>query len=136
MPYEPRKISFIGRWELNGGTAKVYHIAHRDGQPGEGLLEAARATAERVFPDAYGFIGIHEGNGATVLFVDWWADENELHHRLFILDDVFREAAKDEFTACVWDLQVICHERESWVRHVMDRSDIEGYLQDTIEGLR
>lgn len=31
-----------------------------------------------------GFLGVHDGRGADFVFIDWWAEENELHHHLYM----------------------------------------------------
>jgi hypothetical protein len=61
--------------------------------------------------------------GANFVFVDWWADENELHHHVFISssDDPLslKEKTRNGPAACVWDLGVLAHEREAWVDTVL-----------------
>jgi hypothetical protein len=86
-----------------------------------------------------GFVGIHEGKTGNFVFVDWWADENELHHHVYV--STSEEPNELEYmtpsglTACVWDLFLIGHERDSWVNHILKQSanpDIEGYLKATV----
>src|SRR5687767_15279367 len=33
--------------------------------------------------DLVGFLCAHDGRGGCFAFVDWWADENELHHLMY-----------------------------------------------------
>jgi hypothetical protein len=35
---------------------------------------------------------------------------------------------------CVWELEVTDHERRAWLRHVLQRGDLEAYVADTFEG--
>jgi len=60
------------------------------------------------------FLGIHDGFDACFVLRDWWADENGLHHHMFIAtaDDrgALGECTGAAFIACVWDLVVICRE--------------------------
>jgi hypothetical protein len=91
-PYAPRPIRFLGLWENAGWRMKVYGIAYRRSLPRADLIEAAQTIALGCLPQpaitdqryGVGFIGIHDGRGASFVFIDWFADENELHHHVFI----------------------------------------------------
>lgn len=64
--------------------------------------------------------------------VDWWVDENKLHHRLFI---DFERAPHDALTACVWDIAVMAFERDAWVEHMLRApppGDLDRYLAATL----
>jgi hypothetical protein len=66
---------------------KKYTIAYRREAARPDLIEAAEAVAADTLPtpaiaptrDGVGFLGIHDGRGAGLVFVDWWEQENELH---------------------------------------------------------
>ena len=48
-----------------------------------------------------------------------------------------RPATPEDPIACVWDLSVIAHEREAWIRHMLAKPsgvDAEGYLGDAFSG--
>jgi hypothetical protein len=44
-----------------------------------------RLPQRAITPSRYGagFLRIHVGCGANFVFVDWWAEEKELHHHVF-----------------------------------------------------
>lgn len=148
-PYEPRPVTNLGRHEAGGWRLKVYGIAHRRPRPRPELVAAARRLARSVLPrpalgggrHGVGFLGIHDGRGACFVFVDWWADENELHHRVFIAPgdrpiDLVDHTASGP-AACVWDLAVLAHERQAWVDTVLANPtgpDVEAYLDRILEG--
>ena len=86
-----------------------------------------------------GFVGAHDGRGANFVFVDWWANEDELHHHAWLSSKEepgrLRATGRGDFTACAWDLAVIGHERGAWIRHVLARTqgpDLDAYLADQI----
>ena len=146
-PYQPRKITFRGVEELCGWRLKVYGIAYRNESPGEPLVEAARSVVQQLLSAGsvggyrLGFLGVHEGRGANFVFLDWWADENELHHRVFVspTDEPRRleEKTGSGLAACVWDLKVICFERQAWITHILGNPrgpDVEGYLASGFSG--
>jgi hypothetical protein len=147
--YQPRQVTPRGVWAHDGWRIKTYTI-HHDASPIEPALEAtAFAAARRTLPTpaagegryGVGFLGIHQGRGANMVFVDWWADENELHHHAWVSTP---EAPGDlaavtgwGLLGCVWDLVVIHSERDAWVDAVLANPagpDLAGYLDRLFEG--
>lgn len=141
--YEPRSIEFLELWRPAGWRVKVYGISYAGAEPSSSLIEAAKEAAVERLQAAretehfgIGFLGVHEGRDRSVAFIDWWADENELHHHLYIAHGeesavLLRPRREDEFVACVWDLEVIAFEREQWVRHILafpDAPRFDDYL--------
>jgi hypothetical protein len=130
-PYAPRPIRFLELWQPGNWRVKVYGIAYGRAAPRAELIDAAKHFAERTLATAadatahysVGFLGIHDGRTSNFVFADWWADENELHHRVFIspTDEpanlVDRTATGP--AACVWDLRVIGFERDAWLETVL-----------------
>ena len=143
--FRPRPARFLGLWEIGGWRMKAYglHAEHTRLLPE--LVTAARQLAGRVLPgdapDAYGvgFLGVHCGRDSNFVFVDWWANENELHHHVFLSS---REKPLDlapappGVCACVWDLQLIWFERNVWVEKVLNNprgADLEAYLKKVLD---
>ena len=149
-PYEKRPIRFLELWECEGWRMKIYSIAYGHPVAREKLVTAAKLVAEERLPQpavtdnryGAGYIGVHDGRGASVVFVDWWANENELFHHVYIApaEDPFnlRSVTSEEaFTACVWDLSLMWLERQIWVERVLlnpGESSIEDYLKTYAEG--
>lgn len=147
-PYRPRPIRFLGLWDTPGFQLKAYGIAHDRELPRSPLVRAARDLAETQLAVVaagqnhygVGFVGIHDGRGGNFVFVDWWADENELHHHVWVSPHD-RPAELEEVTptglsACVWDLAVICHERGAWVECVLANPggpNLQAYLSKRLE---
>ncbi|MDD3449884.1 MAG: isochorismatase [Gammaproteobacteria bacterium] len=147
-PYRPRPIRFLGLWDTPGFQLKAYGIAHGRALPRSALVRAARDLAETRLAGVaagqnhygVGFVGIHDGRGGNFVFVDWWADENELHHHVWISPHD-RPAGLEEVTstglsACVWDLAVICHERAAWLECVLANPggpNLPAYLSKRLE---
>lgn len=140
-PYQPRPVRFLELWETQGWRLKVYGIAYRGERPREALAARARTITRDCLPPAgdnnygVGFIGIHEGRDSNFIFVDWWANENELYHRAYVAlgtdPDTFRNQSHSGLMACVWDLSVLAYERQAWIDCVLRQSsapDVEGYL--------
>jgi hypothetical protein len=89
-PYRARAFRFIELLEIADWRMKLYGIACRDELPRAELIEAAKRIAAKqlekeVSPNyKVGFVGVHDGRGASFVFVDFWGNENELFHRVFL----------------------------------------------------
>jgi hypothetical protein len=143
-PYEPRAIRYLEEWQDTGWRMKIYGIAYRRQSPRAELVKTAKRIARQCLPFppdedgryGVGFIGVHDGRGANFIFVDWWADENELHHHVFAapsneLKDL-PEITGTGLSVCVWDLRVQCFEREAWIETALrrpSRSSLDDYLR-------
>lgn len=147
-PYEPRRLRFLELWRHEGWRIKVNGIRHGGERPDAALVEQAKALARKVLPApavtptryGVGFLGVHQGRGADFVFVDWWEDENELHHVVWHTRPGDRArllpAGATSPTACVWDLRVQHFEREAWVETVLANPggpDVETYLARRIQ---
>lgn len=130
--------------QIAGWKLKVYTIHETDRNLEQGIVDAAvqYAAAQVDWPQhhtGYGFLTIHFGNSAVWLLIDLWVDDI-LRHFLFCapVDRPcnFGEGPKDGTMACVWELAVFVHERDSWIKHVMsqpERPNYEVYLNDGLE---
>jgi hypothetical protein len=132
MPYEARHIAFL---ELDG-RLKHYGIGLH-GQPRGALVEATRRAAEEVVPDgAVGFTIAHDATSAGLGLVYWWANDNEIHQRVFaspLEDPGALVAADGTGMACVWELEVIDFERRAWLEEVLKGGDVGRYLARRLE---
>jgi hypothetical protein len=146
-PYEPRPIRFLEVWRHGDWKLKVYGIAHGRATPCPALIAAAkRVVADRLdsVPQSIphysvGFLGIHDGRTSNFVFVDWWADENELHHHVYVSpkDEPQRlnYATPTGAIACVWDLRVLAFERQSWLDTVLKPAgnvNLDAYLEQQL----
>ncbi len=148
-PYVARAVRCLEIWPAGEWRMKVYGIAHRGDQPSQGLIAAGKKVAQRLLRDmaarhehyGVGILGVHQGRGEDVVFVDWWADENELHHHVFtapsMQPDRLQYALPDRPIICVWDLAVLAFERQAWLDTVLANPsgpDFEAYLATKLEG--
>ncbi len=141
-PHRTRPIRFIELWQEATWKLKVYGISYQRPLPRPELIEAAKRIARpHLLPVnghkhyGVGFLGVHDGRGANFVFVDYWADENELHHHVYVSPsdkpELFEYVTPTGLIACVWDLRVMWFEREAWVETVLANPsgpDLERYL--------
>ena len=134
QPWAPRPIQSHGIRSHREWRLKLYSILHgeppadwcgywREFEPAFGrvladLPEPARTPAR----PGVGFLIAHRGRGASYVVLGWWDRENELPLRIAVRDHepdaVWRAAAPSE-SVCVWDLEVIGHERDAYVANVL-----------------
>lgn len=142
-PYQTRPIRFLELWQPDDWKIKVYGIASGRPEPRDELVHAAKTVAaERIaeMPPtmthySVGFLGVHDGLTSNFVFIDWWADENELHHHVYKspCDDLGQLTCTTPtgVIACVWDLRLIAFEREAWLETVLKSdgdADPDAYL--------
>lgn len=145
-PYEKRPVRPLGVWETDGWRLKAYLIARPGQAPHAGLISAARERAREVVAlprrhETYGvgFVGIHQGRGYNQVFIDRWANHNELLHDVFVSDagtpGDLRPAPPHHNSVCVWDLALQAFEREAWVSRAMGPDgDLDAYLDVVLDG--
>jgi hypothetical protein len=146
--YVARSVRFLEVWECRDWRIKCYGLAYRGSTPEPGLIDAAKQFVSGCLPHpattdqryGVGFMGVHQGHGSNLVFVDWWANENELYHHACAStpDDPrrFEYVTPSGLMACVWDLAVIGFERQAWIDTVLSAAvpDIERYLTLRLEG--
>ena len=81
---------------------------------------------------------IHEAREGCFAIINWWVDENMLQHFVY-----FRKSSTATFTlfsdsgviTCVWEMAVLWHERNAWVKHILmknENPDLNAYLNDAL----
>jgi hypothetical protein len=146
--YEARSFRFIEAISFRDWRMKLYGIAWQGELPRFALIEGAKQIAaeqlEKETSPNYkiGFIGVHDGRDACVVFVDFWGNENELFHRVFLSRDndpaKLSPAAPVDSSVCVWDLRRQSFERDAWIKHVLrkpDAPDFNAYLAERLNEL-
>jgi hypothetical protein len=148
-PYAPRPIEPLGIWEHRGWRIKRYSIAYDRPHARPELVAAAEEAAAAILPQpattatryGVGFLGVHDGRGGNFVVVDWWEDENELHHHVLFSPRDDPEALRPETSAdpiaCIWDLSFVAHERVAWIRNILaaDARGLDAYLAHTPLGM-
>jgi L-amino acid N-acyltransferase YncA len=149
-PFKRRRVQSLPLFEFAGWRFKVYGINVEGRNLDDTLVEAARNAAQSLLPqpavslpDRYGlgFMIVHAANDVDFVVVCWWGAQNELLLRVLTAPAgqphrLCQHSNMDGPIGCVWDLGVICAEREAWTRYMMRASgpDIEGYINAVQDG--
>lgn len=143
--YEKRKIVFTGIQKVGDWQIKTYSIQYTEESFSQSLEHAALALFETEFPKldenihGLGFMIVHHGKGSNFVVLDYWCNENELVHNVFYSSkrnpkNLIKQNTRSPI-ACVWDLVVINHERNAWVKNMMSKvPNRVNYLDDSIHG--
>ncbi len=142
-PYRDRLTKMISVRIVSGWQLKVYSICGESTVEGDVVEAALQYAAENVqwpedAPVKYGFLTLHSGEEGMWLLVDLWA-EDILRHFLFRAPckapTDFEPGPSDGTMACVWELSVMVHERQSWVKNVLinpGKPNYANYLCDEL----
>lgn len=126
-PFEQRDRSYRGVFEHGGHRLKEYAIRFGADALDRSSFEGGIARALRELPPpslaegrpGLGFLIVHRGCGADYVVLGWWDRENELPVRVVVRDGGEWRAAGPNESFCVWDLDVIAHERDAYVETML-----------------
>jgi len=131
-PYTPRRIRTHGIREANAWRIKLYSIVHDGRPPDWSVFEPGISLAFETLPTpakaagrpGLGFLIAHAGREIWYTVLCWWDRENELPIRVWVAEPdssgipQWRDARGGE-SVCVWDLDVIWHERQAYVETLL-----------------
>lgn len=71
--------------------------------------------------------------------INWWIDQHMLNSHKFLSEhenlNEFNLISGDGLAPCIWELEVINHERNSWIKNILKQAanpNFEAYLTDSI----
>jgi hypothetical protein len=131
--------------DVCGWKIKTYGVA-AGSRPRAELVAAARRVTTGTLPErpdldgsfGLGFLIVHDATGSCRALVHWWARPDELHQRVFVTSsDHPRSLALLSIAPIgrIPELLVIEHERQAWLRHMLDcpgGPDLDAYLADVL----
>lgn len=147
--YRTRNVEYHGLVKSAGWRTKVYTLTKGK------AFDSAEALAESLSQlgnwllrsDDYDYdvykiacLIVHEGDEGVFSILNWWTGEHMLQNFVYYSandDPQFELMSEDGLTCCVWEMAVIWHERNAWIRHVLRNGDqprFEDYLGDVLEG--
>jgi len=111
---------------------KVYTVS-ADGRPVDrskyadrlAEVKSRKAVDWRSTP---GFVIMHEGASAPYLVLAWWGNANELFTSVSVKGQGGWIEDPSRYSFCLWDLEIIWHERNAFVDLVYrDAPDMQAY---------
>jgi hypothetical protein len=146
--YKTRKIEFREIIEVNDWKIKIYTIS----QNGDFKQDIFYKSVIKKLPewlaidngfdssnDKIGFLILHIGKEGIFSIINWWVGKNMLNTNVYISEQTkpneFEKISGNGIVACVWELEVINHERISWLNNILKNEpnpNFENYLEDII----
>lgn len=146
--YKPRQIEFRDYLNIEDWQLKVYTIV----KDGSFDYPEFYNNVKNQLPhwlsldnnfnsnhDSIGFLILHAGTEGIFSLINWWVGENMLNTHIFKSDynnlSHFKKISGKGLAPCIWELEVINHERLSWINEVLKKPknpDFQAYLNSTI----
>ena len=89
--------------------------------------------------DSIAFLILHEGTEGIFSLINWWVGQNRLNTNIYITEhhqlDTFKKISGDGLAPCIWELEIINHERLTWINEVLKltpQPNFKRYLDTTI----
>ncbi len=149
--YKPRKIEFEEIIETHGWSVKAYTITKNGYFNHPNFYKEVKTqlpkwlSMENSFDssnDKMGFLILHSGTEGIFSLINWWVGKNMLNTHIFFTNPketvYFNKISGDGLAPCVWELDIINHERISWRDNVLKQAsdpDYQGYLKDVYNGI-
>jgi hypothetical protein len=140
-----RVITDLGLIQERDTFVKLYGLSHTDQPPTVELVEAASTAARRRVSTAaddsghttFGFAIAHRARPACFVLIGWWMTDVDLacdyltspHEQPHALRPVNGAAI-----GCLWELDVLAHERAAWWRALASGGSHAAYLTDRLTG--
>ncbi len=142
--FVPRPVRPTGVSEIAGWRLKRYDITVGGDAIGEDINLAVDRLLRVALPSpgadelGLGFLIVHHGVESIWVLADLWGGDIVSQQTFSAkLDDptAFERVPAGGPTACVWELPVHAHERDAYVKHVLDPKcgpDAKAYLASTL----
>lgn len=146
-----KKITPGNLLHLHGVSLKWYElyppdmgITQKQNLEARAFLEAEVKTGKLKFDGELGFAILHRAGDYLLLLLTTWRNTNEMWESIFVKNVVHHESYSPfkfendhKGTYCVWELGIVWHERNAWVRFIESARDAaakEAYLLDRLSG--
>ncbi len=145
--YAARRCDYLGVWEVDGWKIKAYAIPFGRDAARQELINAAKQKMSENLPDAsepgtpgVGFIVIHDAEDAGFILFDWWANNIEIHQKIWYAEVNKPTELHDVPTpvvACMYELEIIDFERRAFIDNLRGNKgvlDKNAYLELHFQG--
>lgn len=142
--YVDRPIAYyelirVGEWQVK--TYRIGDFAHKRSEEifSQALdqlplwLGKAENTGLPVYQIA--FLIFHEGREGMWMLLNWWTGGEMLQTHVYFCgyprEARIQPASHEGGLICVWELEVVLHERKAWIKHALrEAPDKDAYLAD------
>ena len=146
--YKKRNIRFIEHLTNSNWSTKAYTISENETFNSMDTY----AESKRLLPtwleqlnsfdsrhENMSFLILHEGSEGVFVLVNTWVGNNMLQTHIFLskYEDPteFEKISGDGLFGCVWEMEVINHEKNAWIKYILknaENPDYKSYLKETL----
>jgi len=146
--YKTRKIRFKELIEIRDWKVKIYTISkigdfdHPDFYNNVLNQLPVWLETKNSFDssnDKIAFLILHSGTEGIFSLINWWVGKNMLNTNIFLTNpegpNQFLKISGDGLAPCVWELEIINHERISWTNNILKQKvnpNYDNYLADAL----
>jgi len=146
--YHDRTIRFEGNFKMAEWHTKIYSISIHEIFQNKKALETAanalpdmvkQAKASQLPTYGHSILIVHEAREGIWVLFSWWTGGEMLETVTFFIDfeepTLLKPSPHPNFLICIWEMEVLIHERLAWIKHVLSHPDdphFSDYLNDTL----
>lgn len=150
--YYKKKIAPGDLLSVPGASLKWYElypqktgITQKQKIEARAFLQAEVKTGRLKFDGELGFVILHRAGDYLLLILTTWRNTNEMWESIYLKNinhpgsySSLKFQKDHRGTYCVWELGIVWHERNAWVRFIESARDTvakEAYLLDSFSGM-
>jgi len=147
--YKDRRIDFQGLHITDGWAVKIYTITMHDQFKSQETLQAILEQLDSLFLAIprqsklpihnHAFLMIHEAREGVWVLFSWWTGGEMIETEVFLASytapRVISKSPHPGALVCVWELEIIIHERQAWIKHVLQQAaqpNFSDYQKDVL----
>ena len=148
MTYKARHIKFKELLQLGDWSIKTYTITKQGEFQYPDFYQNVKDHLQdwlaldngfNAHHNHHGFLILHAGTEGIFTLINWWVGDNMLNTHIFKSNydqlNTFEKLSGNGLAPCIWELEVINHERLAWMDHVLKidpKPDFKKYQDSTI----
>lgn len=145
--YQDRKIEYIKNVFIDDICVKVYTITNRAKFEANITFNACLKLLPKwanniknssIATHRNAFLMVHEAREGTLILLSWFTGENMIETNIYYADfknpaEVNESLYKEKQLVCIWELEIVWHERKAWIKHVLSKAnnpDFKAYQKE------
>lgn len=135
--FKKRAVSYLGLHEFNDWKFKIYSLKYDETRIIPDIEKIIKSklpnwvkekTQINSFPNyKIGTVIIHEAKDCVLTIVNWWVYENVIQNHVYFSEldspNDIEDYSNKGVQFCVWEMNIIWHERNLWVEHILKKSE-------------
>lgn len=135
--YQDRSITFVENQTIDEICVKIYTITNREKFEANITYDSAikqlpnwinTIKTSTIPTHNNAFLMVHEAREGTLILLCWFTGENMIETKIYYADfntpsKIGPSVYKEKQLVCVWELEIIWHERKAWIKHVLSKPE-------------